>query len=50
MIYQTNLDTLKMDGEMHCALLYSWVCSMDAGLDAFVQAAAPAAKNSTVAP
>ena len=25
--FQTNLDTLKLEGEMHCALLYSWVCS-----------------------
>ena len=48
--HQSSLDTLKMDGEMHCALLYYWVCSRDACLDACIQAAAPAARKATVVP
>ena len=49
MFGRISLDTLKMDGEMNCAVLYSWVCSGDACLDACVLAASPASRNFTVA-
>ena len=37
-----------MDREMNCALLYLWVFSIEAYLDAYVMTTARAAQNSSV--